>query len=237
MYSLFGLGLLLGIQHALEADHVAAVAALTRRGVSVRQATAYGASWGVGHAITLLMFGGLALALDAQLSQELAKWLEFAVGVMLLALGLKVTISVVRDRVHIHAHHHDCGTYHIHMHSHGHEKQRQHGQSMHEHRHMKLRLRDLMQSMTVGIMHGLAGTAALIVFVTATSVDSKLFGIGYIVVFGLGSILGMAVLSIVVSCPATIIARKMPLFGEFIRLSMGLATITLGGFIVAANWI
>jgi len=49
--------------------------------------------------------------------------------------------------------------------------------------------------------------------------------------------LGMAVLSIVVSCPATIIARKMPLFGEFIRLSMGLATITLGGFIVAANWI
>jgi hypothetical protein len=77
----------------------------------------------------------------------------------------------------------------------------------------------------------------LLVVVTATSVDSKLFGIGYIVVFGLGSILGMAVLSIVVSCPATIIARKMPLFGEFIRLSMGLATITLGGFIVAANWI
>ena len=87
MFSILALGFLIGMRHTLEADHVAAVAALTARAGSVRQAVPLGLAWGAGHTVTLSAFGLAVLVLEATISMELAGYLELAVGVMLIALG------------------------------------------------------------------------------------------------------------------------------------------------------
>ena len=236
MFSLFGLGLLLGFQHALEADHVAAVTALTRRGLTARQATAYGASWGFGHAITLLAFGSVVVLFGFDLPDGVASWLEFAVGIMLLFLGGKLIYGVLRRRLHIHGHRHEDGRYHIHVHSHAHEVSKHHKESNHDHEHRELKLVDLAKPLSVGIMHGMAGTAALIVLITATTLDSKLHALGYIAVFGFGSVVGMAVLSVAISYPTTWLERNAPRLSAGVNLSLGVATVVIGGVIASANW-
>ncbi len=85
-------------------------------------------------------------------------------------------------------------------------------------------------------MHGMAGTAVLMVFVAAASLDSIAQGIGYIVMFGLGSVLGMAVLSVAVIFPATYAVGSLPKLGMALRMCVGLGTFALGGYVLAANW-
>ena len=85
-------------------------------------------------------------------------------------------------------------------------------------------------------MHGMAGTAALTVFVAAASIDSILRGIGYIAMFGLGSVLGMAVLSVAIAFPATYAVRTLPRVGRVLRMGVGLGTSALGGYVMVANW-
>lgn len=237
MLSLFGLGLLLGLQHALEADHVAAVMALTRTGSSSRQAMAYGATWGLGHALTLLVLGGSVLALDLELTQKTAKWMEFIVGGMLVILGVKVIIGILRERIHIHIHRHDNGTVHAHAHSHKHERSNRHQDATHQHNHIRITKKQLAQSLFVGVMHGMAGTAALVLFVVTSTMNSVALGFGYIFVFGLGSILGMAILSVAISFPSTYVAQNLPSVSLWVRATLGSATVVLGGYILTTNWI
>ena len=106
MISILLLGLLLGMKHAIEADHVAALATLATRSQSLAQTVKLGAVWGLGHTLTLLLFGGLVLALDLVMPERLAQALEFAVGIMLVLLGLDVLRRISRERVHFHIHRH-----------------------------------------------------------------------------------------------------------------------------------
>ena len=98
-------GLLLGMRHALDADHLAAVATLVSRhnrpGNALRQG-----GWGVGHTLTLLMFGSLVIWMESLISEQLARGLELLVGLMLVVLGLDVLRRLYRDRIHIHIHRH-----------------------------------------------------------------------------------------------------------------------------------
>ena len=102
MLSVLILGLLLGLQHATEADHLAAVASLTTRGTSLRDAARQGAAWGVGHGLTLLLFGGVVLLIDGIVGPQISQLLEGAVGLMLVLLGLDVLMRLWRARVHFH---------------------------------------------------------------------------------------------------------------------------------------
>lgn len=226
--SVLGLGFLIGLQHALEADHVAAVSSLVGRERGVGRLSRHGAFWGLGHTITLLAVGGTALVLKTTISDRLAAGLECLVGVMLVALGAQVLYRLWRDRVHFHAHDHGGGRRHLHAHSHEGETV-PHGESDHAHVHPEgLPWRSAL----VGLTHGMAGSAAL-VLLTAATLDSPLWGLVYILVFGVGSIVGMAVLSAVIAVPLSYTARSMTWANRGLQLAIGLFTIWLGASLVA----
>lgn len=217
------LGLVIGLQHALEADHVAAVSSIASGETSLRKIVVHGALWGLGHTITLGIVAGTAVYLGAVIDAEVAGWLEFIVGVMLVGLGGQVVWRMIRERIHFHTHRHDDGTLHVHAHSHAGEKT-PHNRNAHAHEHPEgLPWRTLC----VGLMHGMAGSAALVVL-TATALNDPLTGISYVILFGVGSMLGMAALSMVIAVPLGYTAKTLTWANRFLQTGIGAVTVGLG---------
>ena len=102
-----GLGFVLGLKHSLDADHVVAVTTITSRTQSLKKAARIGAFWGLGHTTTLLIAGIFVLALDLTIPHRLGLAFEFIVGIMLVALGVRVLTRIRHDKLHIHQHQHD----------------------------------------------------------------------------------------------------------------------------------
>ena len=228
MTSVLLLGLLIGMQHALEAAHIAAVASIAARQSSPRRIITHGAVWGLGHTLTLMAFAGLAVMLGTTIGDGLAGWLETAVGVMLVGLGGHLLYRLWRDRIHFHMHRHGDGVVHFHAHSHRGEA-RDHSASAHDHAHpAKLPVRTLL----VGMMHGMAGSAALLIL-TAASVGTPALGFAYVALFGAGSILGMAALSAVIAVPISYSARLMTWANRGLQGAIGAATVVLGVWVIA----
>jgi len=234
MLSFFTLAVLMGMSHALEADHIAAVSSLASRQTSLAQIVRTGAVWGLGHTLTLMAFAGAALVLGLSLQGNLAGWLEFFVGVMLVGLGGHILYRLIRDRVHFHIHKHPQHSplktngeiAHFHAHSHAGEV-KAHTRSEHDHDHKAFPLRALV----VGMMHGMAGSAALLVL-AATTAPSAPIGFTYVMLFGAGSILGMAALSAIIAVPIAFSARFLTWANRSIQATTGLATVGLGFFTI-----
>lgn len=237
MLGILGLGFLIGMQHAMEADHVAAVSSIAARRSGIRDIVKHGVTWGVGHTLTLFLFAGAALALGATISDGMARWLEGAVGIMLILLGAYVIWRMIRDRIHFHVHRHADGVRHIHAHSHRGETA-PHSPAKHEHKHAVRNSGIAWRSLLVGLMHGMAGSAALLVLAVA-SVDSLWAGIGYVVLFGAGSIVGMGVLSAVIAVPLVWSARAMTLTNHVLQGAIGGVTILVGSMtlVESAGWL
>ena len=204
MFTWVFFGFLLGLQHALEADHIAAVASITADKTGVRNILRHGAVWGMGHALVLGAFGGAVYALELSLSQRLASGLEFAVGIMMVLLGARLLHVLVRDRIHFHTHRHSAGDIHFHAHSHAGDV-KNHALSRHGHAHPAGGWR---RSLAVGMMHGLAGSAALVALAASTAPSIPL-GVAFMLLFGLGSIVGMAVFSAVIAVPLSYTATTL----------------------------
>ncbi len=205
MVQLLLLGLLLGMRHALDADHLAAVASLAAGGRSLPGALRLGAAWGLGHTLTLLSFGILLIAAGDAVPGSLSAWLEVAVGVMLVFLGVDVLrrVMTVSRR----------GT------AEG-EADRVEGI-------------DLRRAVTVGLLHGLAGSSAL-VLLALDQVESVAAAMLYVICFGAGATIGMALLSIVIAMPL----RRLALAGVeglwcATRSALGVATIGIGLAMIA----
>jgi len=226
MGSIFVLGFLMGVRHAFEADHLAAVASLATRTRSVRSGALQGAAWGLGHTLTLLVVGGTCLLLGKAVPERWATRLELAVGVMLLVLGLDVMRRLRQDRVHAHVHRHDDGT--VHWHAHGHPEGA-HAAGGHDHVHAT----GLPgRALAVGLVHGMAGSAALFLL-TLQATPSFWAGISYIGLFGLGSILGMAALSAVIAVPLLASAGLLRRIHRGLEVAVGLLTLGIGIRILA----
>jgi hypothetical protein len=223
------LGFLLGLQHALEADHLAALASLAARCRSRRSVVRHGVVWGLGHMLTLCAFAGAIIVLHRAVDPALAGWLEIAVGAILMLLGGQLLYRLHRDRVHFHAHRHGDGRVHLHAHSHVGERA-PHAQSPHDHGHVR---GFPVRSLVVGMMHGLAGSAALVVLAGA-ALASPLSGFVYVVVFGLGSVIGMVALSIVIAVPISWTARSLTWASRGLQSGVGLASLALGAYVVFA---
>ena len=118
MFGILGLGFLLGMQHALEADHIAAVSSITARHSHAADIVKHGLTWGLGHMLTLFAFAGAAILLGHAIPESVVRPIGTAVGVMLIGLGAHVLWRLWRDRVHFHKHGHGDGTVHFHAHSH-----------------------------------------------------------------------------------------------------------------------
>ena len=221
MFGILGLGFLLGMQHALEADHVAAVSSIAARRDNVADIVKHGLTWGLGHTLTLFVFAGAALTLGQAIPDGLARPIETAVGIMLIGLGAHVLWRLWRDRVHFHQHHHGDGTVHMHAHSHAGETIA-HDRASHSHSH-GFRWRTLL----VGLMHGMAGSAALLVL-TVTQAPSAAVGLGYVALFGIGSMIGMGALSTVIAVPIALSARWLTWANRGLQGAVGLITIAIG---------
>jgi high-affinity nickel permease len=228
MFGILGLGFLLGMQHALEADHIAAVSSIAARRTEVGDIVKHGLTWGLGHTVTLLVFAGIAILLGHATPEKFARPIETGVGVMLVGLGAHVLWRLWRDRVHFHAHAHGDGTIHLHAHSHAGETI-SHVRSSHAHAH-GFRWRTLL----VGLMHGMAGSAALLLL-TASQASSAAAGLGYVALFGIGSMIGMGALSVVIAVPLVLSARWLSLANSGLQGAVGAITMMIGaGTIIAA---
>ncbi len=227
MVSILVLGFLIGIRHAFEPDHVAAVASLATRATSLKQAVRQGAAWGLGHTLTLFAVCTVVLVLDAAISERVAGYLEAAVGVMLVALGADVLRRLWRDRVHFHAHRHADGIAHFHAHSHKGEPKRAHDPVRHQHPHPA---GFPYRALAVGLMHGMAGSAALIVL-AVQAVHSVWLGLAYVALFGVGSIAGMALFSAVICVPLRN-ARALNWVHNGLQAAIGAGTAVLGAVTV-----
>ena len=226
MSTILFLGFLLGMRHALETDHVAAMAVLATRARSVKQALPLGLMWGVGHTLTLFAFGIAILLLGAELPKAMAAMLEGLVGVMLVVLGGDVVRRLIKERIHFHRHRHGGEAGHFHAHSHTEESLHDEKQHAHEHPSgMPLR------ALGVGIMHGMAGSAAL-VLLSLQTVDSLGSGLLYIVLFGVGSMVGMALLSTAMVVPLRYAAKTMTWAYSGLTAVLGCFSIGLGAFTI-----
>ncbi|MEA2864205.1 MAG: hypothetical protein QOC84_2161 [Bradyrhizobium sp.] len=221
MFGILGLGFLLGMQHALEADHIAAVSSIAARRTHIGDIVKHGLTWGLGHTLSLFVFAGVAIVLGRAMPDEFARPLETAVGIMLVGLGAHVLWRLWRDRVHFHRHGHGDGTVHIHAHSHAGETVA-HARAAHTHAH-GFRWRTLL----VGLMHGMAGSAALLVL-AASRASSPAAGLGYVALFGIGSMVGMGALSTVIAVPLAVSARWLTVANRGLQGAVGVITIAIG---------
>ena len=221
MLGILGLGFLLGLQHALEADHIAAVSSIAARRSDIGDIVRHGLTWGLGHTLTLFIFAGAAIVLGHAMPEYLTQPIETAVGVMLVGLGAHVLWRLWRDRVHFHRHSHDDGIAHIHAHSHAGETT-DHARAPHLHAH-GFRWRTLL----VGLMHGMAGSAALLLL-TVSQASSVATGLGYIALFGIGSMIGMGALSAVIAVPLAVSARWLTWANRGLQGAVGVVTIVIG---------
>lgn len=223
MFAILSLGFAVGLQHAFEADHLAAVASLSARSRHVRDVVLHGLTWGLGHALTLLALAGGVFLAGSVIPDAWAGRLEFFVGVMLVALGAQALWRLWRERAHVHLHAHDGVAAHAHLHSHR-------DTDAHQHAH-GFRWRTLL----VGLMHGLAGSAALLLL-AATRVNEPGWGLAYIAVFGVGSMLGMGALSALIAVPLSASARKLTALHSGLHGVIAAATVCIGASTIATHW-
>ena len=225
MTTILFLGFLIGLSHAFEADHIAAVASLASGQTDIRNIAKSGAMWGLGHTLVLMVVGSIILLTGSAVMDRWSHGLEFMVGLMLLGLGSSIFWRLYRDRVHFHSHTHDQEAPHLHLHSH------RQGFSGHTHAHPD---RSAQRSLFVGIMHGLAGSAAL-VMVAAAATPTFWTGLAYFAIFGIGSILGMVGVSILLAFPLAVSARVMTRANRVFQVAIGTVTIAVGVNTLIAN--
>ncbi len=221
------LGILLGSKHSLDPDHVVAVSTIVSEYKNPLRSFWVGISWGLGHTTTLLIIGIVIIALRLTIPERMALLFEFAVGVMLVGLGIQVIYSFRKKKVHQHAHGHEEEAHH---HFHSHSKSPEHVPEHHNtHGIGKPFLR--RKSYVIGLVHGVAGSAALALLVLA-SIESPIAGLVYILLFGLGSVLSMGIMTVIIGLPFVISAGRLPHLNRTIQFAVGSLSILFGGFLM-----
>jgi high-affinity nickel permease len=212
-----GLGFLLGLKHATDADHVVAVSTLVSEYRNAWRGIWVGASWGLGHTTPLLIVGTGILLLKGTVADQyegFAPILEFGVGIMLVLLGLQVFWKLRQGNLHMHEHMKEEKP-HVHIHSHDPEEETVEKATHHFFNPGKPFFR--LKSYLVGTIHGLAGSAAVMLAVLATdAVSSFWIGIWYILLFGFGTILSMGILTLLIGIPFAV-------SGQFQRVNTAIA--------------
>jgi len=214
--ALLGFGFVLGLRHALEADHLAAVSTIVSTRRNVRGASLVGALWGLGHTVALLLVAVAVVGLHAEIPPRLAASLELGVSAMLIGLGLNLLWTLVRGvqlRHHVHAH-----GRHVHVHPHVHTA----APAADHHQVSSMR-----RPFLVGLVHGLAGSAALML-VVAASIPSPAMALAYVAVFGIGSVGGMTAMSAMVGAPLAMVTARFARAETALRAGAAVGSVSIG---------
>ena len=214
------LGLALGMKHALDADHVVAVSTIVSQHRNPLKAALVGIFWGIGHTTTLFVVGTAVIGFKLVIPDQLALSMEFLVGVMLFVLGVQILWQNRPQKKHTHVHDHGAE-----MHTHAHFQIRKSGNEDDPH-HPPRQHRSLL----LGMIHGLAGSAALMLLVLST-IHSPIEGVIYILVFGVGSMLSMMVISTLIGLPFAL-SSQLAAVNHAIRFLAGTLSTALGIFLI-----
>ena len=241
------LGFFLGMRHATDADHVVAIATIVSRERSMAGSALIGAAWGVGHTITVMAVGAAIIVFGVVIPPRLGLSMEFAVGIMLVLLGVLTLTGMGRAVGAAHAHAGVPGGHaldlHDHLHAHGdyvHRHPHGHGPGAHGHAEEHTPLARLDRSglgriafyewlrpFAVGLVHGLAGSAAVALMVLSI-IREPVAALGYLLLFGLGTIVGMMLITLILSAPFAFTAVNLPKFNWRLRVASGLVSFVFG---------
>jgi high-affinity nickel-transport protein len=233
------------MRHATDADHVVAIATIVSRERSVAGSALIGAAWGVGHTVTVMAVGAAIIVFGIVIPPQLGLSMEFAVGIMLVLLGVLTLTGMGRGLGATHAHAGVPGGHaldlHDHLHAHGdYPHQHGHGPGAHGHAEEHTPLARLDRSglgriafyqwlrpFAVGLVHGLAGSAAVALMVLSI-IREPVAALGYLLLFGLGTIVGMMLITLILSAPFVFTAVNLPKFNWRLRVASGLVSFVFG---------
>jgi len=242
--SIIAIGFFLGMRHATDPDHVIAVTTIVSRQRSMKHAASIGALWGVGHTITILIVGSAIILFGLAIPPRVGLTMELSVGLMLILLGILNLSGIIRwitekwspTRKAAHSHPHVHGDY-IHSHSHGHAPET-HGHaenatpvSWMDRAFGKLGLYQVLRPLAVGIVHGLAGSAAVALLVL-TTIRTPVAAVAYLLVFGIGTIAGMMLITAVIAVPFTFSQARFARLNRSLGTASGVISLCFGLFIV-----
>ncbi len=216
VFGLAGLGLLLGLRHAFEPDHLAAVSTLATRQGSLLDACRLGLAWAVGHAVSVGLVVLAIMAAGLQLPPRLWPAADFLVALLLIGLGGSVIVRYARGRWHLHVHTHAAGP-HLHLHSHAHGP---------AHRHVHPR-GDARRSLGFGVLHGLAGSAAILVLLVAAA-PTRAAQLAYFLAFAAGTMLGMLLVSVSLAGVVRLASGRGARWATVLHVGSAVASVTVG---------
>ena len=240
--SIILVGFFLGMRHATDPDHVIAVGTIVSREPSVRNAALIGIIWGIGHSLTILVVGGVIILFGLVIPPRIGLGMELSVGLMLIVLGSttvagrlwRIAETKVDDAAHVHLHTH--GSFlHTHGHSHGPEASAHHTDAALsgwcDRTFQRLGLYQTTRPFVVGVVHGLAGSAAIALLVLAM-IPSPVWGLVYLLVFGLGTIAGMVLVTVATALPFVYATRRLSAVNRYLAVASGVLSIAFGLFMV-----
>lgn len=244
LVSIIVLGFFLGMRHATDPDHIIAVSTIVSRQRSLRQAAVIGALWGVGHTLTILVVGSAIVVFGLVIPPRLGLTMELSVGVMLIILGVMnltgmlqwITGTLTPETAGTHAHIHAHGDYvHTHLHSHVPES---HGHAetatpvgWMDRAFGRLGLYQTLRPLVVGVVHGLAGSAAVALLVL-TTIRVPIWAVAYLLVFGIGTIAGMMLITAAIAVPFAASASRFGRLHRGLSVASGWIGLAFGLFIV-----
>ena len=254
LLSIIALGFFLGMRHATDPDHVIAVTTIVSRQRSIRHAALIGILWGLGHTITIFLVGSAIILFGVVIPPRLGLTMELSVGLMLILLGVLNLTGFTRwitetftpqsrdaqghvhPHVHSHAHTHQQGDF-MHAHPHHHEPEK-HGHAEEatplgwmDRLFGQLGLYQAVRPLAVGLVHGLAGSAAVALLVLTTIRDPR-WAIAYLLVFGVGTIAGMMLITAAIALPFKYSQSRFARLNRGLALASGIISIAFGIFIV-----
>ncbi|HWY54769.1 MAG TPA: hypothetical protein VNZ03_09915 [Terriglobales bacterium] len=238
--SIIAVGFFLGMRHATDPDHVIAVTTIVSRQRNLLKAAMTGIFWGIGHTLTIFVVGTAIILFDVVIPARIGLSMELSVGLMLIVLGVMNIVSFVRSARSIspqnseviHRHPHSHGDY-VHSHAHGHTPEA-HLHSAHQtpltwldRVFGKIGLYQQLRPLVVGVVHGLAGSAAVALLIL-TTIRNPHWAIAYLLVFGAGTVGGMMLITMSIASAFNFFGKRHERFSQRLGLASGLVSLAFG---------
>jgi hypothetical protein len=223
------------MRHATDADHVVAIATIVSRERSVAGSALIGAAWGVGHTITVMAVGVAIIVFEVVVPSRLGLSMEFAVGIILVLLGVLTLTRMGRAVGAAHTHASVPGGHaldlHDHLHAHGHAEEHTPLARLDRSGLGRIVFYQWLRPFAVGLVHGLAGSAAVALMVLSI-IREPVAALGYLLLFGLGTIVGMMLITLILSAPFVFTAVNLPKFNWRLRVASGLVSFVFGVILI-----